>query len=344
MSVPKLYQKIIMATYQKRGDKWRAIIRRANYPTMSKTFPTKKLAEEWALSIEAPMTAGELEINKELQIIPVSALIRKYIAEVTPSKKSAKGELLRLNATLRDYPHLFNKPIESFTKKDVIAWRDERLKKVKPSSVSREWSSLSAVFTTAIEEWSLPIKNHPFREAKRPPSSKHRYRRISDEEIEQMLEVLDWHEEFRFQKHYVAWCFLFAIETAMRSGEILKLKWSDIDGKLAHLYDTKNGESRAVPLSSEARRLLDLLPRDDDSDKLIPLDDRNRDVIFRECRAKTDIVDLHFHDTRHEALSRMAKVIVNPMDLAKISGHKDLQVLMNVYYNPSNEHLADLLG
>lgn len=341
MSVPKLYQNI-MATYQKRGGKWRAIIRRANYPSMSKTFPTKKLAEEWALSIEAPMTAGELEISKELKLIPVSALIRRYIAEVTPTKKTAKNERDRLNATLRGFPHLFNKPIEQFTKKDVAEWRDERLKTVKPSSVSREWASLSAVFTTAIEEWDLPIKSHPFRDANRPSKGKDRYRRITDEEIETMLMALDWREELRLQKHYVAWSFLFAIETAMRSGEILSLEWSDIDGRLAHLRETKNGTARAVPLSTEARRLLDLLPRD--SDKLVPVSAANRDVVWRKARDKTDIADLHFHDSRHEALSRMAKVIVNPMDLAKISGHKDLTVLMEVYYNPTNEHLADLLG
>lgn len=201
---------------------------------------------------------------------------------------------------------------------------------------------MSAVFTTAIEEWSLPIKSHPFRDANRPKKGKDRYRRITDEEIEKMLSALDWSEELRLQKHYVAWCFLFAIETAMRSGEILGLEWADIDGKLAHLHETKNGKARSVPLSAEARRLLDLLPCNED--RLIPVTDANRDTVWRKARDKTDIVDLHFHDSRHEALSRMAKVIVNPMDLAKISGHKDLKVLMEVYYNPTNEHLADLLG
>lgn len=331
-----------MATYQKRGDKWRAIIRRSGHPSISKTFPTKKLAEEWALSIEAPLVAGELELSKELKLIPVSALIRRYIVEVTPTKKSAKNEKDRLNAALRNFPHLFNKPIEQFTKKDVVEWRDARLKKVKPSSVSREWSSLSAVFTTAIEEWSLPIKSHPFREANRPSKGKDRYRRITEKEIEKMLEALDWNEKLQLQKHYVAWCFLFAIETAMRSGEILRLEWADIDDKLAHLNETKNGSPRSVPLSTEARRLLDLLPKD--GDKLIPVTDANRDAIWRKARDTTDIIDLNFHDSRHEALSRMAKVIVNPMDLAKISGHKDLKVLMEVYYNPTNEHLADLLS
>ncbi len=331
-----------MATFQKRGEKWRAIIRRAGYPTQSKTFPTKRLAEEWALSIEAPMVAGELEISKELKILPVYVLIKRYIAEVSPQKKSASGEINRLNAFLRNYPHLVNKPLEQFTKKDVIAWRDSRLKKVKPSSVAREWNSLSAIFTHAVEEWGLPIKSNPFREAKRPPGGNHRYRRITEDEIKTMLDALDWHEVFRYQKHYVAWCFLFAIETAMRSGEILRLEWTDIDGKLAHLRETKNGDGRSVPLSSEARRLIDLLPHD--NDRLVPLTDENRDSLFREHRNKTNIIDLRFHDTRHEALSRMAKIIVNPMDLAKISGHKNLKVLMEVYYNPTNEHLADLLG
>lgn len=331
-----------MATYQKRGDKWRAIIRRVDYPTMSKTFPTKKLAEQWALSIEAPMSVGELEANQELKTIPVRALIRRYIDEITPTKKSAESERVRLEFSLKNFPHLFNKPISAFSKNDVVEWRDARLGKVKPSTVARDWGSLSAVFTAAKEVWGLSIKSNPFIEVKRPKNGKSRTRRISDDEIQIMLNALGWAEELSCKNHYVAWCFLFAIETAMRSGEILSLEWGDLDGRIAMLRDTKNGESRAVPLSSEARRLIDLLPRD--GDFLVPLTATQRDSVWRDARDTTDIVDLRFHDTRHEALSRMAKLIANPMDLAKISGHKDLKILLNVYYNPTNEHLADLLG
>lgn len=341
MSVPKLYQNI-MATFQKRGDKWRAIIRRANYPTISKTFATKKLAEEWTLSIEAPMVTGELEMSKKLKTIAVSALIRRYIAEITPTKKSAKSERNRLTAMVRNYPQLFGKPIEQFTKKDVIAWRDDRLKSVKPSSFAKELAALSVVFTTAVVEWSLPIKENPCAQVRKPPKGKPRNRRISDDEVERILDALGWKGKIVLKKDYVAWCFLFAIETAMRSGEILSLKWEDINGKIAHLRDTKNGSDRNVPLSSKARELIAMLPKT--HDVLVPLKSGSRDALFRKARKKAGIDDLTFHDTRREALSRMAKKIPNPMDLAKISGHKDLKILMQVYYNPSNDHLADLLG
>lgn len=99
-----------------------------------------------------------------------------------------------------------------------------------------------------------------------------------------------------------------------------------------------------MPLYKKARRLLTLLPKPpEDTAPIVPITDASRDAIFRKYVKKTGIENLTFHDTRHEALSRLGAKIANPMNLAKISGHKDLQTLMNVYYNPTDDYLADLL-
>ena len=129
----------------------------------------------------------------------------------------------------------------------------------------------------------------------------------------------------------------------MRAGEICSLKWADIDfaRRLAHLPITKNGDSRNVPLS---RRALEIIRQLEgiDADSVFALGASTLDVLFRRARDNCGITDLHFHDSRREALTRMAKKV--PVEtLAKISGHRDLRILLNVYYNPDMAEVADLL-
>lgn len=331
-----------MSKPTKVGNKWRARVRK-NGQQRSRNFSTKRDAELWIKQTEIEIETGTIA-PKMLDELRVSQVIRRYVAEVLPTHKSPKRDETILNATLRNYPNLFNKPISKFGRLDVVAWKEAREKKVSSSSVLREWSSLGGCFTHAIQVWGLPIKN-PFHQVKRPEKPKPRTRRISDKEIEMVKAALKWHDENIIEKRqYVAWCFLFAIETACRIGEICKLTWADIrdvgNGKIAHLKDTKNGTDRRVPLNKEARRLLAMLPRDDEG--IVPMSSPQVDALFRKHRPE-ELRDLHFHDTRREALSRMAKRIPNPMDLAKISGHKDLHILMNTYYKTNDDYLVDLL-
>lgn len=266
------------------------------------------------MKTEAAMLMDEYEVHSELKSIPASSIVRRYIEEVTPEKKSAREESVRLNRALRTFPELFSVPVKEFTVAIVIKWRDKRGKEVSPSTVNREWNSLSAVWNHAIKEWQLPIDN-VWRMAKRPPPGKPRKKRISDKEIDELKMAFDYDGSVspRQKKHYVAWSFLFAIETAMRLSEICSLELSDISGRIAHLSDTKNGDSRDVPLSKEAMRLLSLIAHEEG--KLVPLGAASASALFRKYRDKAGIVGVNFHDTRHEALSRLAKKIKSPMDL-----------------------------
>ncbi|OZA00547.1 MAG: hypothetical protein B7X99_03705 [Rhizobiales bacterium 17-65-6] len=141
----------------------------------------------------------------------------------------------------------------------------------------------------------------------------------------------------------VGFAYVFAIETAMRAGEIVNLKWKDITGNTAALHMTKNGHGRVVPLTKEAVRLVSLLPRGGAEDSVFQIESAQLDFMFRRATAKALIEDLHFHDSRREALTRLAKKL-SPMELAKVSGHRDLRILLNVYYAPDMEAMAARIG
>jgi len=143
-------------------------------------------------------------------------------------------------------------------------------------------------------------------------------------------------------EHYVAWAFLFALETAMRRGEILGIYMSDIFDRHVHLPKTKNGDSRNVPLTKKALHLLSLINHT--SDKLIPQSENAFRLMWERRKAKAGLEDIHFHDTRHEAITRFVNNQKLPVEiLAKVTGHKNIKVLVNTYYNPDVEDIADML-
>ena len=138
---------------------------------------------------------------------------------------------------------------------------------------------------------------------------------------------------------------LFAIETAMRAGEICGLTWDNVnlEKRTAYLPMTKNGTSRTVPLTRNAVAILERLKKEIGNTGLcFQLDTRSLDAAFRKIKKMAMCEHLRFHDTRREALTRLAKK-VDVMTLAKISGHKDIRILQNVYYAPNMEEVAELL-
>ncbi|MDR0716780.1 MAG: site-specific integrase [Azoarcus sp.] len=132
--------------------------------------------------------------------------------------------------------------------------------------------------------------------------------------------------------------FLFAIETAMRCREICKLTWDSVDRSVAHLSMTKNGFSRKVPLSQEALRIIGQFSWFENDSRIFRLRTSQVDALFRKVRERAMINDLHFHDTRHEAITRLAQKIMI-LDLARMAGIRDLRILMR-YYNAKPQDIA----
>lgn len=325
-----------MATFRKRGNAWRAEVFK-NGVRKSKTFPTKSQAQAWAIQIE-----GELLSQKRNEIPDktFSDLLDKYSAEISEHKKGKQWEQRRI-LYFKKYPFAEVK-LQDLDEEDFKKFRDARLREVSSATVIREFNLLSHICSTAVKEWKW-LKTNPTSIVQRPKQPKSRDRLITQEEIDALLFSANFtpKAEIKTAMQRVACAFLFAIETAMRAGEIVKLKWEDVDVKkrIANLYDTKNGADRTVPLSSEAIRILNQLPKE--SDFIFNLTSQSLDALFRKLKSRCGIENLHFHDTRHEAITRLAKKL-DVLPLARMVGHRDLKMLM-VYYNETAEELAKKL-
>lgn len=332
-----------MASISKRGDAWRAMIRRRGQ-SLTRTFDTEAQAEAWAGAEEARIVAGATvaHIVKTPSSLTVAAMFDRYAREVSPDKGGWRWEVIRLAKLAHDFP---GAAVE-LDGAAVAEWRDARLKVVCASTVNRELNLISAVFTRAIKEWRLAMPVNPVHVIQRPKMPQHRTRRVSDRERAAIIADLGWNEvdEPRKLVEWVAWAFCLSLETMMRQGEVLGLTWQHVhtDRKFLHLPKTKNGKTRNVPLSSKAVALLNMLTRKVDDARVVPVQQATFGVYFRRATKRAGITGLHFHDTRREALTRMARKITNIADLARASGHSGTRSLL-VYYAPDAEDLANLL-
>jgi integrase len=324
-----------MATFRKRGNKWEAGLC-LNGVRRSASFASKREAVEWAA---AQSVAIKTEQLGGVPDITLSAVFERYRNEVTPHKRGHVNEAIRLLWFMRDGLAVVRLP--ELKPSHLVAWRDRRMGEVSAATVRRDWSLLSHVFTVAVREWGY-IKEHPLRPLRKPLAPPPRDRRITETEMSQILLALGYSRdgEAKTVLARVAVAFLFAIETGMRCGEILTLKREAVNGNVAHLPMTKNGSPRSVPLSVEALRLLGQLP--EGGAHAFGLSSCQLKANFRKACKRAQIVDLHFHDTRHEAITRLARKL-DVLDLARMVGTCELKILM-VYYNATPAEIAARLG
>lgn len=324
---------------RKRGSAWRVEFM-LNGQRHSATFDTPIEAKEWAAReiIRLKDDAKRIE-SGEKPNHTLKELCELYYQKVSKSKKGHEAEYIRIYNFLNSYPKLSSKNIADVAIKDLINWRNDRITKVEASTVKREITLLSSIFGYAVKEL-LWLDSNPFSKVTRPKSAPPRNRRISQDEINQILKVCNYSigQKPTTQRHMVAWCFLFAIETAMRRGEILSMTWDNVYPDYIVLPDTKNGTARHVPLLHSAVELLELA-RGLDEKQVIPLLADSLKNVFRRVLEGTDIEDLNFHDTRHEACTRLAQLL-DVKDLGKVTGHKDIGILINTYYNPTASEIA----
>lgn len=331
-----------MATIEKRATgQYRARVRKGEVK-VSETFRTKAEATAWAARIESDLAAGKRGAAPNRTF---GELLERYIEEVIPAKRGARPDTLRLLRIARDEA-LANVRLPDLGPEHFAAWRNRRLLEVSPNSVRREWGSLSHACSIAVREWRW-LPENPMSRVEKPAQTAARTRRVHPDDIERLLLATGYQHEVPnpTQMARVGAAMLFAIETAMRAGEICGLTWEHVDfsRRLAHLPMTKNGHPRDVPLSKEAIRILKQQEQIKIAEEpVFQIKAASLDALFRKAKARALIDDLHFHDTRREALTRLA-ARVDVMTLAKISGHRDLRILQNTYYAPDMGQVAALL-
>ncbi|MDA3440045.1 site-specific integrase [Acinetobacter bereziniae] len=328
----------------KRGDAYRIQIQ-IDGKRISCTRDTIKECEQWAARtiLESKIAQNDEEKGVKPKIT-FRELLDQYYNNVGQFKESRssrdwmKGQLSKFD---EKFGFLSGTSIYEINPKQLTNWRNKRSLEVGANTVLKEISFYSALFTYAQKELFL-LEENPWLLISKPKKPKARARRIHPSEIDLILKALNYEmgDVPVLPQHFVAWGFLFAIETAVRRGELLSLHKKDVHKDHIHLPKTKNGEPRNVPLSEEAKVLLTLIKHT--GKKVIPQSENAFRLMWEKRKALVGLNDLHFHDTRHEAISRLVRVKKLPVEvLAKITGHKKIDVLVNTYYNPNAQDLID---
>ncbi len=333
-----------MAYFEKRPSGWRAQIDRKGV-RMSQVFKTKAAAVAWAAENEARILrdASGAYPNKTL-----SDALDRYEREVSSTKRGHHAELLRFNALRRNFPELCAKVLHQIAPADIGAWRDARRLKVSDSSVVREAAPLKNLWNVAREEWGW-CGESPWKKAKLPRKAHARTRRTSWREVRRLLRAFGYTTGLApvTPQQEVAYAYLIAHHTAMRAGEVRSLSRSSVDlGKrVARLDYHKTLHEvgvRHVPFTRKAARVLAVLDSAAAAagrDGYLSISAQSLDVLFRRVRDRLLMDDLHFHDSRADALTRLSRRM-DVLRLSKISGHKDLNQLLEAYYRESAADVA----
>jgi integrase len=328
-----------MATIRRLRGKWQAQVRRKGIAPRAKSFDAKSDAEKWARNLESELDrCGNLPDTRLAERMTVRELLARYLAEITPSKRSASTEGYRIKALMkRDIAH---RTLAMLSSADIASYRDERLKVVSTSSVIRELNTIAHAVDVARKEWGVHLMQNPVRMIRRPAPPRGRDRRLNGNEEQLLLAAAD-----AGRSPYMRPLIILAIETAMRQGEMLSLTWSDVDldKRIAHLDMTKNGESRDVPLSSRSLVALETLKQQQIDERVVPSTKSGVQQAWGHLRTRAEISDFHFHDLRHEAVSRLLERGLNVIETATISGHKELRMLQR-YSHLRAVDLVDRLG
>lgn len=304
----------------------------------------QRLADERTLALEI----------KAAQARTVADAFEEYGRKVSPRKEGGRAEQLRLKRFVRDFPDLAATPLAEFNTPQLADWRDRRLsgytrtdgaeaRAVSSASVNREINLIRNVFAVARDEWHW-MEHNPFKGLRLPPEGAARTRRIDPwKEVRPIVRWLGYHtgQVPQTKNQEVALAFLVALRSAMRAGEVISLGKGNLDLNkrvvtIKHKMQYLTGRPREIPLTRAAARLLQPVAG---RDQCFTVSSASLDALFRKAKGALGIKDLHFHDSRAEALTRLSRK-VDVMTLAKISGHKDLRLLQEHYYRETPEQIA----
>jgi len=313
-----------MASIHKARNKWRVQIRKHGH-AISRTFTKKSDASRWAASEESRLEMLRNRPEEVLKIITLADLLRRYLKEITPTKRAstADREATRINRLLKQT--IATTTLDRLTPGIIATYRDQRLNEIMEGSVRHDLCLISLAVDAARKEWDVPITTNPVSLIRKPRSPKPRQRRLTVDEWSKLMVAAK-----QSYQASLADMVEFAVETAMRRSELVRISPADVmlDKSLLHIPVTKNGHPRTIPLSDRATTIARQY-YDAKNATLFPLSYHQLGRAFRMACVDAGINDYHFHDIRHEAVSRFTEMGLSPIEVSLISGHQDLRVLMN---------------
>lgn len=313
---------------ERRGKKWRALVRVKGHPSASRTFNGRKAAEDWAKATEDAIRAGKALPEAA---VTLAALVDRYVREMArvgrPVSVTKRGNLRRWTESLGE------RDIASLTGQDVLDHLASR--GVSPATRAMELGFLADVLAAGRALWGHTIPDvvaaaRPMlRRARLVGKPQERDRRPTARELALLADFF----RFNFGQIPMRDIIPFAIETAMRMGEIVALRWEDYEPgekpmvKIRDRKDPqrKDGNDQWVPLLGESAAIIDRQPRT--GPLIFPYKADSIGAAFRRACLRLQIQDLHFHDLRHEGASRLFEQGYQIQQVAIVTGHRDWKSL-----------------
>lgn len=325
---------------------WKAVIRKAGWPTTIKTFRLKKDADDWSRRTEDEMVRGLFIQRGPSERMTFEAAMTRYLADVTPTKRPLT-QIAEKNRAVSLVKFFGKYSLAAITTELIAQYRDARLAgedrlkdgAAQPraaNTVRLDLALIGHLFTVAVKEWGLGLPYNPVLNLRRPSPGPGRNRRLSADEESRLLVAVDKHSN-----PMLSWIVRIAIETGMRSSEISTLRRTqvDLERRIVRLIETKNTQPRTVPLSiaaTESFRLALNNPVHPKGTDLIFYGEPGRDgmrrpynfnKVWADIKKSVGVTDFKFHDLRHEAVSRLVEAGLSDQEVASISGHKSMQML-----------------
>jgi integrase len=329
-----------MATVEKvqrrEGTVYKAKVRRQGHETVCKSFKTRSDAERWARKLEAGIDRDDAGLTNEGQKHTLADAIARYRAEVLPDLRPETARKYEQHLAFWG-PKLGHLRLSELAPAKIAETRDELTAAGKaPATVNRHLATLAAVLTACMKRWHW-LTASPMRQVQKPTERNHGTRFLSEPELARLLDACRQSESADL---YLA--VLLSITTGARAGEILGLRWSDLDltaGTMVVRADaetTTKGGARSLPIVAEA---LGLLPARRDAErqgKVTPLYDAGLVFPSRVTRSKpvslrtpwetalrrAGIESFRWHDLRHSAASLLAKGGASLLEIGAVLGHK----------------------
>jgi integrase len=321
-----------MATIRNVSGRYQVQVRRKGLQA-SRTFSTREDAVLWAQRLEAPLTATR-PLAGGLRTL--GDVLARYERLELPKHRSGPVEVFLLRHL---HQHWITRiPCDQLTVAQLAQYRDDRLAVVKPGSVRRVLNLLRPMIDTAREEWGAAFQGNPARALVVRVGDDSRRGRVESEALGRLLAVL---RQARNQD--IARTVELALETAMRRSELLSLTWDDLDleRSTARLRVTKNGDERIIALSPRAIEIIE-----ESKTRRGPLLHCSASAVkcaFARAKKKVGMgSEFCFHQTRHEAISRMWENGLNEIEISSQSGHRDWKSLRR-YSHVQAETLAGKL-
>ncbi len=321
-----------MGDIKKRNNKFQARVRKGPFKNngLTKTFISRVEAKKWIRDVESKLDKSDFIVKQNINYPTLKGLMNQYLSKVSKHKASYQTDV----ANFKTFSLLFedlNIPINKLTARMFARFRDRYMEEHKASTYQRLMSSIKHMWKVARTEWEYPLENILER-VRTPKRDNPRDRRLSIPEYNKIL--YGNHTDYEFRN-----LILLVLATGLRLGEISGIRREHIDGNTLLIPRRKNGDTNVkVPLSDNAQSVLKNM------ELPIKLKKRGIQIKWSRLMKKYEIEDLHFHDLRHEAISKYLENGVSIQDVQVLSGHRDIRVLMRVYANLRPNQVASKLN